>query len=93
MSLTSEQKARRAATRAATAARRAEERARRRAEVVRTGVGKLGRADVCALSGRDQSTLWRMVKEGRFPRPEYIGRAPVWDAAVVIQALHLRVQE
>jgi prophage regulatory protein len=40
--------------------------------------------DVCAVTGLGKSTVWRMVKEGRFPTPHSISaRVTAWKAADV----------
>ena len=40
-------------------------------------------ADVIALFRMSKSTLWRHIKEGKFPEPIYIGRAPLWPLATL----------
>ncbi len=35
--------------------------------------------DVMTLFHMSKTTLWRHVKEGKFPEPVYVGRAPLWN--------------
>lgn len=34
--------------------------------------------DVMSLFRLSKTTLWRHIKEGKFPLPVYVGRAPLW---------------
>lgn len=34
--------------------------------------------DVMSLFRLSKTTLWRHVKEGKFPDPVYVGRTPLW---------------
>lgn len=35
--------------------------------------------DVMSLFHMSKTTLWRHIKEGKFPEPVYVGRSPLWN--------------
>lgn len=39
----------------------------------------LDSADMMSLFRMSKTTLWRHVKEGKFPEPVYVGRSPLWN--------------
>mgnify|MGYP000875105248 FL=1 len=39
----------------------------------------LDSGDVMTLFRMSKTTLWRHVKEGKFPEPVYVGRSPLWN--------------
>jgi|307.fasta_scaffold427242_4 prophage regulatory protein len=44
----------------------------------------LGLAKVVELTGLSRQTIWRMVRDGRFPKAVYLTeRKPAWRASVV----------
>lgn len=43
----------------------------------------LDSGDVMDLFRMSKSTLWRHVKEERFPPPIYIGRTPLWHQSTL----------
>jgi len=42
-------------------------------------VGYVGTADVQALLNKSQATIWRMIHDGRLPKPLRDGRIRIWD--------------
>lgn len=42
---------------------------------------------VLAALGQSDTTLWRRIKEGKFPPPQYDGRLAYWTAGQVRAAL------
>lgn len=39
----------------------------------------LDSADVMELFRFSKSTLWRLIGEGKFPKPVYVGQSPRWQ--------------
>jgi len=42
-------------------------------------VGYIGTAGVQALLNKSRSTIWRMIHEGRLPKPLRDGKIKIWD--------------
>ena len=42
-------------------------------------VGYIGTAEVRALLNKGQTTIWRMVNDGRLPKPLRDGKIKIWD--------------
>jgi predicted DNA-binding transcriptional regulator AlpA len=42
-------------------------------------VGYIGTADVRGLLNKSKATIWRMVNDGRLPRPLKDGKINIWD--------------
>ena len=42
-------------------------------------VGYIGTADVQTLLNKSKATIWRMVNDGRLPKPLRDGRIKIWD--------------
>jgi len=46
-------------------------------------VGYIGTADVRALLNKSTTTIWRMVHDGRLPKPLTDGRIKIWDEQTI----------